>query len=104
MATSKRLSRGYPQARGILKLPVALMLLVTPALAQDNQGDRPMWDIAPAWSCHFVQEFRCSSDEKNCAIGPQEYNRDLSLDFGREAISYVGAAPLRLQTGNTFHP
>ena len=74
-----------------MRLSVALWALVTPAAAQENQGDRPMWDIAPAWSCHFLQEFRCSSDEKNCAISPpQEYHRDLSLDFGREAISFMG--------------
>jgi hypothetical protein len=33
-----------------------------------DQSDRPMWKIALAWNCHFIQEFRCSSVLHKIAI------------------------------------
>jgi len=55
-----------------------------------DNADRPMWEIAPAWQCNFVQEFRCSSDTKACDAGPQPYNGDLRLDFQKGVVSYSG--------------
>jgi len=69
----------------------AIILMICSVSAIHAEGaDRPVWEIAPSWSCHFIQEFRCSSDTQNCEAGAAEYSRDLKLDFQKGAISYVG--------------
>ena len=35
-------------------------------ISSAEENARPMWEIARSWNCHFIQEFRCSSEAKAC--------------------------------------
>lgn len=79
---------------------IALAVLCSGS-ARAEEGTRAMWDIAPNWSCYFIQEFHCASEGKFCSAGAQPHNRDLKLDFAKEAISYVGGGTFRIE--NRLH-